>query len=61
MGADGVTGLAEWARFVLGACERFGCLPSALFTEDAGLLRLLEIEALCKAPERVEVGGDDWQ
>lgn len=31
---------------VLGLCERFGCLPSALLQEDADLLRLLQLEAL---------------
>ncbi|HEY5986052.1 MAG TPA: hypothetical protein VIV12_06645 [Streptosporangiaceae bacterium] len=31
---------------VLGLCERFGCLPSALYAEDAGLLRMVRVEAL---------------
>jgi hypothetical protein len=31
---------------VLGICERFGCLPSELYREDAELLRLLTIEAM---------------
>lgn len=31
---------------ILSLCERFGCLPSALLAEDAGLLRLVKIEAL---------------
>lgn len=31
---------------ILGLCQRFGCLPSALYAEDAGLLRLLRIESL---------------
>jgi hypothetical protein len=31
---------------VLGVCERFGCLPSALYQEDGELLRLLTIETL---------------
>jgi len=31
---------------ILGLCRQFGCLPSALYAEDAGLLRLLRIEAL---------------
>lgn len=34
------------AEAVLGMCERFGCLPSQLYQEDADLLRLLEIERL---------------
>jgi hypothetical protein len=35
---------------VLGLCERFGCLPSQLYEEDAELLRLLAME---------ELGGGD--
>jgi len=31
---------------VLALCERFGCLPSALYEEDAQLLRLLKLEDL---------------
>lgn len=31
---------------VMQMCERFGCLPSQLYREDADLLRLLNIEAL---------------
>jgi pyruvate/2-oxoglutarate dehydrogenase complex dihydrolipoamide dehydrogenase (E3) component len=31
---------------VLGLCERFGCLPSALLAEDAELLRMVRVEAL---------------
>lgn len=31
---------------MLGLCQRFGCLPSALEEEDARLLRLVEIETL---------------
>jgi hypothetical protein len=31
---------------ILGLCERFGCLPSQLMTEDVGLLRLVAIEDL---------------
>lgn len=31
---------------VLGLCERFGCLPSALFEESAELAQMLNIEAL---------------
>lgn len=43
------------AEQVLSICERFGCLPSALEDEDAGLLRLLTIEALGR---REEAGPD---
>lgn len=28
---------------IVGLCERFGCLPSQLRAEDAGLLRLVRI------------------
>jgi hypothetical protein len=35
---------------ILGLCRQFRCLPSQLLAEDAGLLRLLEIEKL---------GGDE--
>jgi hypothetical protein len=38
---------------VLRLCWEFHCLPSAVLAEDAGLLRLLRIEAL-GTPE----GGD---
>jgi hypothetical protein len=31
---------------ILGLCERFGCLPSALLAEDASLLRMVRVEAL---------------
>jgi hypothetical protein len=31
---------------VLDLCERFGCLPSQLYEEDADLLRLLAMEEL---------------
>lgn len=38
---------------MLGLCERFGCLPSALLAEDADrLLRMLAIERLGTPPER---------
>lgn len=32
------------AQMILGLCQRFGCLPSQLLAEDAGILRLLAIE-----------------
>ena len=31
---------------MLSLCRQFHCLPSQLYAEDAGLLRLLKIEAL---------------
>ena len=31
---------------MLGLCREFHCLPGQLMQEDAGLLRLLRIEAL---------------
>ncbi len=40
-----------YARWLLGSCERFGCLPSQLLDEDAGLLRLQQIEALGRGGE----------
>lgn len=36
-------------------CERFGCLPSQLMAEDAGLLRLLKLEELAGPPEAEEM------
>lgn len=33
---------------MLALCERFGCLPSALFDEDSELLRYLDIETLVR-------------
>lgn len=38
---------------VLRICERFGCLPSALYEEPAGLIGMLELESLAARP-----GGD---
>lgn len=35
-------------------CQRFGCLPSALMAEDAGLLRLLALEELVGPPPGAE-------
>ena len=32
-----------WAETVIGLCERFGQLPSAILDEDAGLLRMLNL------------------
>lgn len=40
----------------MGLCEQFGCLPSALLEEDAGLLRLLHIRRL-GTPARDPAGG----
>lgn len=39
---------------VLGLCERFGCLPSQLYAEDANLLRLLTVEKLGRPEPRGE-------
>lgn len=30
----------------MGLCKMFGCLPSALYAEDASVFRLLKIAAL---------------
>lgn len=43
---------------VLGLCERFGCLPSALLAEDAELLRWLKVAALGRPAE--PAGGDPF-
>lgn len=43
---------------MLGLCERFGCLPSQLYAEDAGLLRLLRIEALGNPEQDTAAGGE---
>jgi len=32
-----------WAETVIGLCERFGQLPSAVLAEDADLLRMLNL------------------
>lgn len=32
-----------WAEVLIGLCERFGQLPSAVLDEDAGLLRALNL------------------
>ena len=32
------------ARIVLGICDRFGCTPDVAEKQDAGVLRMLEIE-----------------
>jgi hypothetical protein len=37
--------LAE-AELILRTCDRFGCLPSEALAEDAGIIRLLKIEAM---------------
>lgn len=31
---------------ILGLCERFSCLPSALMAEDTALLRMVRVEDL---------------
>ncbi len=50
------------ARWILGLCERFGCLPSQLLDEDADLMRLLTIEYLA-APDpgpEPEADLEEW-
>jgi hypothetical protein len=44
---------------VLGLCERFGCLPSQLYEEDADLLRLLALEELGGGANTGEEGMSD--
>lgn len=41
------------AELVLSMCDRFHCLPSAVYEEDASLLRLLQIESIYKEDEEV--------
>lgn len=38
---------------MLGLCERFGCLPSALYEEDAALFQLLRIEKMGRKEDDV--------
>lgn len=42
------------AETILRLCDRFGCLPSQVLAEDAGLLRLLRIEELGTRREEVQ-------
>jgi hypothetical protein len=35
---------------ILGLCERFHCLPSALMAEDSSLLSLVAIEDMGRPP-----------
>jgi hypothetical protein len=44
------------AQLILGLCDRFGALPSAVRAEEAGVLRLLEVARL-GTPEAVAGGG----
>lgn len=37
-------------------CDRFHCLPSQVLAEDAGLLRLLELEDLAGGTEELWEG-----
>lgn len=37
---------------MLGLCELFGCLPSALYAEDAELVRLVKIRELGRRETR---------
>lgn len=43
MGADGKPHELDWAELILGLCDRFHCLPSAL-EEEEGLLWMLAVE-----------------
>jgi hypothetical protein len=53
--------LAE-ADLVIGLCERFHCLPSQLYQEDASILRLLAIHQKGhperEDPEEIEEDGE---
>jgi hypothetical protein len=47
---------------VVGLCERFKCLPSALLKEDAGLLRLVRMTDLARKRDEVTEDGDgEWE
>jgi hypothetical protein len=39
---------------ILGLCERFGCLPTALLAEDAAIMRWLQLEDLGGSREVAE-------
>lgn len=41
------------ARWVVGLCEKFGCLPSQLYKEDVELIQLLNIIEM-GTPEEAE-------
>jgi hypothetical protein len=41
---------------ILGVCDRFHVLPSAVLAEDASLLRLLRIEELGTPPQEAPGG-----
>jgi hypothetical protein len=40
---------------VIGLCERFGCLPSQLYAEDAEIFRMLKLVDLGTVPDE---GGE---
>lgn len=46
---------------MLAICERFGKLPSEVYAEDAGFLRMLEIERLVNEarPDYRDDGSDE--
>ena len=43
---------------MVGLCERFHCLPSQLYAEDAELLRLIDIRDYGKEEEEVSPDGE---
>ena len=51
----------EEAETILGLCERFGCLPSQLKTEDASLFRLLRLEEMGGSRDEQRYRDHDYQ
>lgn len=47
----------EKAEMIDTLCQRYGCLPSALLKEDAGLLRMVRIVALGRAESPAMAGS----
>lgn len=43
---------------MLGLCDRFRCLPSQVYAEDAEILRLIRIEALGRPDPPQQEGGE---
>lgn len=41
-------------------CERFHCLPSQLYAEDAEFIRQVRLTDTAREIERGEDEGDDW-
>lgn len=46
------------AEYVIGLCERFHCLPSQLYAEDAEFLQLVSIQAIATPVDQPEEVND---